>query len=197
MLDAGGATAPLPPDLLRCLAVVSPNETELQGLTGEGHAVQGLRVFWKEVRRLTCRLCGGMVARCMPAPANGAQFERRSAEWRMPTSPRPLLPCPHSGMPTDTEEQVVAAARQLQSQVTCGSNERGRLEGPGPCTCGSACSSGNPSFAACGMGRGWLCNPAHRNPSLVLHAPLLPPPHPPPFPPPALTCASRGRTRCS
>ena len=35
VLDAGGATAPLSPDLLRCLAVISPNETELQGLTGE------------------------------------------------------------------------------------------------------------------------------------------------------------------
>ncbi|EFN51579.1 hypothetical protein CHLNCDRAFT_140074 [Chlorella variabilis] len=34
VLDAGGATAPLSPDLLRCLAVISPNETELQGLTG-------------------------------------------------------------------------------------------------------------------------------------------------------------------
>ena len=34
VLDAGGASQPLPPELLRCLAVVSPNETELQGLTG-------------------------------------------------------------------------------------------------------------------------------------------------------------------
>jgi hypothetical protein len=34
VLDAGGATDPLSPGLLRCLAVISPNETELQGLTG-------------------------------------------------------------------------------------------------------------------------------------------------------------------
>lgn len=34
VLDAGGATDPISPDLLRCLAVLSPNETELQGLTG-------------------------------------------------------------------------------------------------------------------------------------------------------------------
>ncbi len=35
VLDAGGASDPLTPELLRCLAVISPNETELQGLTGE------------------------------------------------------------------------------------------------------------------------------------------------------------------
>ncbi|KAL4853503.1 Ribokinase [Chlorella vulgaris] len=34
VLDAGGASTPLSPSLLRCLAVLSPNETELQGLTG-------------------------------------------------------------------------------------------------------------------------------------------------------------------
>ncbi|PSC74376.1 ribokinase [Micractinium conductrix] len=34
VLDAGGASDPLSPELLRCLAVLSPNETELQGLTG-------------------------------------------------------------------------------------------------------------------------------------------------------------------
>ena len=35
LLDAGGSSGdPLPPDLLRCLHVLSPNETELQGLTG-------------------------------------------------------------------------------------------------------------------------------------------------------------------
>lgn len=34
VLDAGGSASPVSPDLLRCLAVISPNETELQGLTG-------------------------------------------------------------------------------------------------------------------------------------------------------------------
>lgn len=35
VLDAGGSASPVSPDLLRCLAVISPNETELQGLTGK------------------------------------------------------------------------------------------------------------------------------------------------------------------
>lgn len=46
VLDAGGATDPLSPDLLRCLTVISPNETELQGLTGErrfGRCSSGMR----------------------------------------------------------------------------------------------------------------------------------------------------------
>ncbi|KAL4431479.1 hypothetical protein ABPG75_006735 [Micractinium tetrahymenae] len=34
VLDAGGSSSPVSADLLRCLAVISPNETELQGLTG-------------------------------------------------------------------------------------------------------------------------------------------------------------------
>lgn len=45
VLDAGGAADPLPPQLLRCLAVISPNETELQGLTG-GQGGQG---SWRRV----------------------------------------------------------------------------------------------------------------------------------------------------
>src|SRR5690606_37451760 len=34
VLDAGGAEGPLPDDLLACITVLSPNETELERLTG-------------------------------------------------------------------------------------------------------------------------------------------------------------------
>jgi ribokinase len=44
ILDAGGGVDALSPALLRCLAVLSPNETELQGLTG-GCVYVGVCVF--------------------------------------------------------------------------------------------------------------------------------------------------------
>lgn len=34
-LDAGGVEGPIAPELLQCLAVLSPNETELARLTGK------------------------------------------------------------------------------------------------------------------------------------------------------------------
>ena len=34
LLDAGGVEGPISPELLACLAVLSPNETELSRLTG-------------------------------------------------------------------------------------------------------------------------------------------------------------------
>lgn len=35
ILDAGGVEGPICPELLKCLAVLSPNETELARLTGK------------------------------------------------------------------------------------------------------------------------------------------------------------------
>jgi ribokinase len=35
ILDAGGMGGPLPPELVQRLAVLSPNQTELEELTGE------------------------------------------------------------------------------------------------------------------------------------------------------------------
>lgn len=34
LLDAGGVEGPISPDLLSCLSILSPNETELSRLTG-------------------------------------------------------------------------------------------------------------------------------------------------------------------
>ena len=34
ILDAGGVEGPISPDLLSCLSVLSPNETELSRMTG-------------------------------------------------------------------------------------------------------------------------------------------------------------------
>lgn len=117
VLDAGGATDPLPPDLLRCLSVISPNETELQGLTGACDAVVS---SWGAAAATASCCCSRAVHLCLLLLLLLCLLpvvQSISAPNPLELTPAAAADAPpRAGMPTDSEEQVVAAAQELRRQ---------------------------------------------------------------------------------
>lgn len=113
-MDAGGAAEPLNPDLLRCLAVLSPNETELQGLTGEG---PGWCASGAGCPPVAARHMGPLGRSCAVLLLFLHPTEPAAPSTNPSTGPSTTLCCAFdTGMPTDSEEEIVAAARCLRGQ---------------------------------------------------------------------------------